>query len=235
MARAIGVLGGTFDPIHCGHIDVGRAAEQALPLTEVVVIPANIPPHRPQPIASAFHRFAMASLAVANLDRWRASDLELVAGARSFTTDTLGQLRNAGYAPLETYFITGADAFAEIESWRDFPGILDCANFAVVSRPGCPAPALHDSLPLLRSRMRQEPFENDRPAPLIFLIDRPTADVSATAIRRRLAAGESIDGLVPPMVRQHIERHGLYRAASAASHPSGMRETTPADRLHGKD
>src|SRR5438874_600709 len=132
MARTLGILGGTFDPVHCGHLDLGRAAQQALGFAELLVVPANIPPHRPQPAASAFHRFAMVSLAVAGLEGWRASDLELVADARSFTTDTLAQLRQQGYTPLELFFIIGADAFADIESWKDYPGILARAHFAVV-------------------------------------------------------------------------------------------------------
>src|SRR5438105_264881 len=101
----LGILGGTFDPIHCGHLDLGRAADRVLHLDEVLIMTANIPPHRPQPVASSYHRFAMTALAVAGLDRWRTSDLELEAGARSFTTDTLRMLAERGFAPRELYFI----------------------------------------------------------------------------------------------------------------------------------
>lgn len=213
-ARRLGILGGTFDPIHRGHLDLGRAAQAALELTDMLVVTANIPPHRPQPSASSYHRFAMTALAVAGLDGWRASDLELRIGAQSFTTDTLKELHQQGPPVSALFFVIGADAFAEIESWKDYPGILDCAHFAVVSRPSFAVEALPRLLPRLAGRMAQQPFEAlAQLRPMIFLIDAPTSDVSSTAIRRRRASGESIEGLVPPAVQQHIEQHGLYTSA----------------------
>jgi nicotinate-nucleotide adenylyltransferase len=236
MTRALGILGGTFDPIHDGHLDLGRAAQHALGLAELLVVPANIPPHRPQPIASAFHRFAMVSLAVADLEGWRASDLELVAGACSFTTDTLAELRRRGYAPLELFFIIGADAFAEIESWKDYPAILTRAHFAVVSRPGFAAGTLGQRLPQLAPRMVRQPLDLASPsAPMIHLIEAPTADVSSTQIRQRRAEGQSIAGLTPPLVQQHIERHELYAATGPGSHPLGAWSAASAGRLHGQN
>jgi nicotinate-nucleotide adenylyltransferase len=236
MTCALGILGGTFDPIHDGHLDLGRAAQDALGLTELLIVPANIPPHRPQPIASAFHRFAMVSLAVAGLEGWRASDLELVAAARSFTTDTLAELRQRGYAPLELFFVIGADAFAEIESWKDYPAILTRAHFVVVSRPGFAADALGRRLPLLAPRMMRQPFKGaSQSGPMIYLIEAPTANVSSTAIRQRRAEGQSIAGLVPPMVQQHIEQHRLYAAPRPDSHRLGAGSAQSADRLHGQD
>src|SRR5438270_510618 len=117
MARRIGILGGTFDPIHCGHLDVADAAHAALGLEAVIVITSNIPPHRAQPQASAYHRFAMTAIAVSHRAGWKADDLELLVGAPSYTSGTLDRLHARGYAPAELFFIIGADAFAEIESW----------------------------------------------------------------------------------------------------------------------
>ena len=232
--RRLGILGGTFDPIHRGHLDLGRAAQAALDLTEVLVVPANIPPHRPQPFASSYHRFAMTALAVAGLEGWRASDLELRAGAQSFTTDTLKGLHQQGHPVSALFFVIGADAFAEIEGWKDSPGILDRAHFAVVPRPSFAVEALPRLLPRLAGRMARRPFE--APAqlcPMIFLIDAPTSDVSSTAIRRRRAAGESIEGLVPPAVRQHIEQHGLYTSTVPDPGALDAQGAPAADRLHG--
>jgi len=210
MARRIGILGGTFDPIHCGHLDVADAAHAALRFDRMLVIASNIPPHRPQPFASPYHRFAMTALAVADRPGWIADDVELRVGAPSYTSGTLTQLHTRGYTPEELFFVIGADAFAEIESWFDYPALLAKAQFAVVSRPGHPVTALPARLQTGTGRGQ---------APSQFLIDVPTADVSSTAIRGRIAAGQSIAGMVPAAVQQHIERHGLYSAG----------------RLHGKD
>jgi nicotinate-nucleotide adenylyltransferase len=233
--RRIGILGGTFDPIHCGHLDVGSVAESALGLTQVVVIAANIPPHRPQPVASSYHRFAMVALAIGEHERWRASDLELNIGSPSFTTGTLQRFHDNGFAAGELFFLIGADAFAEIESWKDFPVILDRAHFAVVSRPGFPVTNLALRLPALAPRMTGPSEVATRRMPSIFLIDAPTASVSATAIRQRCTNGQSITGLVPPAVRQHIERHGLYSATMTREIGIDIHPTSPAGRLHGQD
>src|SRR5437763_15632621 len=96
--RRTGILGGTFDPIHCAHPDVGRAPERPLGLTRIVLIPANTPPHRPQPVASSYHRFAMVALAIGGHERWRASDVELGTGLPSFTSGTLEHFHDRGFA-----------------------------------------------------------------------------------------------------------------------------------------
>jgi nicotinate-nucleotide adenylyltransferase len=235
--RRIGILGGTFDPIHCGHLDIGHAALSTLGLSDMLVVVSNIPPHRPQPLASSYHRFAMAAMAVAGRERWRASDLELAVGAPSFTTGTLQRFHDSGYASTELFFVIGTDAFADVESWKDYPAILDRAHFAVVSRPGFPVSGIPARLPALAARMAS-PAMLDSATPLIFLLDASTADVSATAIRQRCAAGESIAGLVPPAVQQHIVQHALYSSppAGRSSEPAhDARRPPAASRLHGQN
>jgi len=233
--RRIGLLGGTFDPIHCGHLDLGSAAEHALELTEMIVIPSNIPPHRPPPVASSYHRFAMVALAIAGHERWRASDLELGVGLPSFTTETLQHFHARGFAATELFFVIGADAFVEIESWKDYPAILDRAHFAVVARPGFRTKEIIERLPELLPRMTSPAEAEGHGTPLIFLIPAKTADVSASAIRQRCATGESIEGLVPPAVGQHIERHALYATTSRTEPGTGTHRPSPAGRLHGQD
>jgi nicotinate-nucleotide adenylyltransferase len=235
-ARRIGILGGTFDPIHVGHLDLADAAERALRLTRLLVVTANVPPHRPQPESSAFHRFAMVAIAVLDRPAWRAADLELRSDAPSYTAFTLAKFQDRGFKPSELFFILGADAFADIESWRDYPQILEAANFAVVSRPGFPVQALSARLPALARRMREPALEGrDHARPLIFLIDQATADVSSTAIRQRIAARESIEELVPPLVRQHIEQHGLYTSPMPGRRAIDAAEIPAAGRLHGQE
>jgi nicotinate-nucleotide adenylyltransferase len=235
MSRRIGILGGTFDPIHCGHIDIGAAAYESLGLTRVFVIPANIPPHRPQPFASAFHRFAMVALTVACRPGWRASDLELRGEAPSYTSATLKHFHDRGYAPSELFFVLGADAFAEIGSWKDYPKILERAHFAVVSRPGCSVEDLPRRLPLLASRMARPPLDPmSHVDSSIFLIDARTSDVSSTAIRQRRADGVPITGMVDLGVQQHIEQHGLYTSNTPGRRGSDQTPRPAAGRLHGQ-
>ncbi|MEO8257400.1 MAG: nicotinate-nucleotide adenylyltransferase [Acidobacteriota bacterium] len=276
--RRVGILGGTFDPIHCGHLDAGAAAQTALDLGELLVLPSNIPPHRPQPEASGYHRFAMVALAIAGRRGWRALDLELREDGRSYTSDSLHRLHHQGFDAQELYFVTGADAFLEIATWKHYPAVLNLAHFAVISRRGTPVGELPARLPALADRMRtMDPavsFQADRgaagrsedrplqesgverreagfagrsddrpplgesgvghafqgvpasePIPtqetVIFLIDVPTANVSATAIRGALANRQPIAGMVPPAVRQHIEQHALYQDVTAATGSGG--------------
>lgn len=200
------------------------AARAALALDRVVVMPAGVPPHRAnEPAVSGFHRFAMASIAIAGLDGLAVSDMELTAPPPSYTADTLARVRaGTGLPPSQIFFIAGADAFAEIATWHRYPEVLDLANFAVVSRPGFPVARLRELLPSLAPRMVQtrEPEGLVR-GPAIFLVDAHTADVSSTEIRRRLLAGEPVTGMVPPGVETHILQNGLYchvTTLSAADH-----------------
>jgi nicotinate-nucleotide adenylyltransferase len=177
----------------------------------------------------------MVSLAVAGRRGWRASDVELRHEAPSYTSTTLRRFEGRGYAPAELFFLIGADAFADIGSWRDFPRILDRAHFVVVSRPGQAASGMVERLPALASRMvPAAEFVHDA-RPSIILIDRQTADVSSTAIRSRLAHGEPIDGMVDPRVQQHIEQHRLYRPATPDRRIASETVESRAGRLHGED
>jgi nicotinate-nucleotide adenylyltransferase len=210
MSQRIGVLGGTLDPMHLGHVEVARAARGALDLDRVIVVPSRIPPHRHnEPAASGFHRFAMAALYAADHDWMTVSDDELRAPGPSFTADTLDRLRSSGLGPLQIVFITGADAFAEIETWHRYPEVLDLAHFAVVSRPGLPVRELPSRLPALRSRFVEPPVTRSS-VPGIFLVEAQTPDISSSDVRRRLAAGDPVTGMICRSVERHITRHQLY-------------------------
>jgi nicotinate-nucleotide adenylyltransferase len=207
----VGLLGGTFDPIHCGHLAVARAAQQALALDRVWFVPSARPPHRPDsPQASEYHRVAMIRLAMQADAGWEVSDLELRRHGPSYTYDTLTTLGRDGLAPSQIFFITGADAFAEIATWYRYPDVLDLAHFVVVARPGFSIEALRERIPALADRMIQ-PAELAVPStPRIILVAADTPDVSSTAIRGRVARRESLDGLVPSAVSAYISQHGLY-------------------------
>jgi nicotinate-nucleotide adenylyltransferase len=232
--RRIGILGGTFDPIHQGHLDLGIAAQKALGLQQLLVMPASLPPHRDQPIASSFHRFAMVAIAVAGHDGWQASEFELRHNIPSYTTTTLQRLHDKGYRPQELFFLTGADAFARITTWKDYPALLDAAHFAVVSRPGHPVDALRAQLPELTARMTTADALQSASSTSIILINATTLKTSSTEIRAHCARHEPIDGLVAAGVQQHIARHGLYASLESDRRLHDPSQPPAAGRLHGQ-
>jgi len=197
----LGILGGTFDPIHVGHLDAADAARSALTLDEVLFIPSHDPPHRPaDPLATPFHRFALVALAIQDRPGYRASDIELRRSGPTYTVATLRELHQSGWKPSQIFFILGADAFAEIATWYQYPAVLECANFAVISRPGATTEATAAAVP-------------GDTGTGIYHVEARTRDVSSTLIRARLAAGQPIDDLTPPAVAGHIRAHQLYGAA----------------------
>jgi nicotinate-nucleotide adenylyltransferase len=211
--KRLGVLGGTFDPIHFGHLDAADAARRALELTEVLFIPSHDPPHRStDPHASDAHRFAMVALAINGCPAYGVSDLELRRGGNSYTADTLRSLHAAGWKASQIFFILGADAFAEIATWYEFPAVLDAAHFAVIARPGTTLEQAAARTPALGRRIHPSPTSIDQSLETgVVLIEAVTRDVSSTSIRAHLSAGQPIDHLVPPAVARHIAAHHLYR------------------------
>lgn len=202
----LGVLGGTFDPIHNGHVAAAEAAQQTLGLDAITLVPSHIPPHRHDPVgATGEQRYEMTQLAATGHPGWSASRLELNREGPSFTYDTLVTL---GEAPSESkgtqiFFITGADAFAEIATWSRYPAVLDLANFVVVSRPGITLDSLRARVP---SAFRDRPTASTR----VILVEAHTPDISSTDIRRRVRAGHTLSGFVPDSVARYIAEHRLY-------------------------
>ena len=200
----LGVVGGTFDPIHNGHIAAGRAAQDALELDAMLLVPSHIPPHRLDPVrATSEQRFEMARLAAQDFRGWSASRLEIDRTGPSYTFDTLTALKQRGDVEWQLFFIIGADAFAEIASWSRYPAVLDLANFVVVSRPGITLDSLHDRVP---SAFRDRQSASTR----VILLEAHTPDISSTDIRRRVRSGDSLTGLVPDAVARYIAAHALY-------------------------
>ena len=200
----LGVLGGTFDPIHHGHVAAAEAAQRALDLDAVMLVPSHIPPHRQDPVgATGEQRFAMAQLAAAGRPGWAASRIEVDRQGPSYTYDTLAEIGKQR-ASTQIYFILGADAFAEIATWSRYPAVLDLAHFVVVSRPGITLDSLHARVP---SAFSPRPSAKTR----VILVEAATPDVSSTDIRRRASAGDSLTNLVPDAVADYIHAHRLYR------------------------
>jgi nicotinate-nucleotide adenylyltransferase len=200
----LGVLGGTFDPIHNGHLAAAEAAQASLSLDAITLIPSRVPPHRQDPVgASAEQRFEMAALAANEKPGWSASRIEIDREGPSYTYDTLVQLAQRVSVTSQFFFILGADAFAEIATWSRYPAVLDLAHFVVVSRPGITLDSLRERVP---SAFSPRPSAKTR----VILVEANTPDVSSTEIRRRVRAGETLAGLVPTSVADYIQKHRLY-------------------------
>jgi nicotinate-nucleotide adenylyltransferase len=217
----LGILGGAFDPIHLGHLEAADAALRGMGLDQVLFVPTHVPPHRGAPRASSYHRFAMAALAILPYQSFGLSDMELRRTEPSYTAVTLRRLHARGLAPSQLFFITGVDAFAEIATWYDYPAVLDASHFIVVSRPGYRPEDLGTRLPELRGRFvdagAAAPAGAARPGTAVHVLRAETKDVSSTEVRRRFAAGEALDDLVPGTVAAYAHRHRLYVAAPDAA------------------
>ena len=215
----VGVLGGTFDPIHIGHLVIAEEARVRLELAQVIFIPTGQPWLKgEQPVASAEHRFNMVRLAVASNLYFRAAGNEIDRPGPTYTVDTLAELREELGRAAELYFILGRDALGQFHRWQDPERVLELCNLVIVSRPG-----YHESgLEGLLARYPQA-------ASLLAALPSPSIDVSGTDIRRRAAGGISFRYQVPDAVAQYIREHRLYQAdpgGAAGCGPEGADETT---------
>ena len=217
---SIGVLGGTFDPFHLGHLALARAARDALGLERILVVPAASPPHKPgRPISDGETRLALVRAGIAGEHGLEASRVELDRPGPSWTVDTLAAIaaseRAAGRPPDLTLVLSG-ESFAGFAGWRKPERILDLARIAVAPRAGHPAPDLD-------AFERTFPGRRDR----VLLFDAPPVDVSASEIRRRASRGEPIDAFVPTGVAARIERDRLYRQTDRQEDLSPVTDPLP--------
>lgn len=220
-ASRIGILGGTFDPIHVGHLDAALAAKQTLALNEILVVPSRFTPHKsPKEQVSWHHRFTMSELATADIPDMRVSDIEfkMPSSSPSYTSLTLQKLSKSGYSSQQLFFIIGSDAFSEIGQWHNYPQVIEQSHFVVISRLGLSNTALRKKLPSLSGRMHTISPTNDRSAvlarttksPTIWLVETKTRNVSSSDVRELLSNNQSAEGLVPAAVRSYISKHHLY-------------------------
>jgi nicotinate-nucleotide adenylyltransferase len=195
----IGVLGGTFDPIHLGHLIIAEEARDRLDLEEVCFVPARDPWMKAgQPLTSGHDRLSMARLAMEDNPFFRVSTLELERPGPSYTVDTLRELQEDYGPEAQLFFILGSDAFARFDEWKDTEGILGLATLVVVDRPGATA----------STEAIDQQVGN---AGSVERVRGVHLEISAKDIRRRVAAGASIRYLVPEPVERYIYARGLYR------------------------
>lgn len=213
----VGLLGGTFDPIHLAHLRLAQEALDTCALAQVRFIPNAQPPHRSTPGVSAQHRFRMVQLAIAGESRFLADDRELRRDAASYTVDTVADLRTDLGADRPLCLIVGADAFALFDTWKHWEALLDAVHVIVATRPGSTTePAGGDLRDHAARRRTTDPTDLSRsPAGRIYRLPITALDISASAIRRELAAGRSPRYLLPDSVLGYIDSNHLYRSPDA--------------------
>jgi nicotinate-nucleotide adenylyltransferase len=222
----IGVLGGTFNPIHFGHLYIARNIQRLFSLSQVHFVVATKPPHKIfEDVIPFVHRYAMVSLATANMPSFIPSLVELEPQASPFSVDTMSKIAHCmGRKRCVLYFIAGGDSLLEVKSWREIEKLLKSYNFIFVSRPGIERPDPADVLPAsavsrvldltgfrrvqLRQRIEAEQAAKNR----IYIVDIGSPDISATRIRSLVAGQERIHRMLPKLVREYIRKLHLYGA-----------------------
>ena len=196
----IGVLGGTFDPVHMGHLTVAEEARESLNLSEILLVPAGKPLLKPEhPITPAEHRLQMLRLAIADKPCFKVSAVEVERSGPSYTVDTIAELRGRHDSGDDIFFILGWDSLAQLPEWREPSRLIKMCYLVAVPRPGCQRPdlvALEASIPGISQR--------------VVVLEKPQIDISASAIRELAAKGQTLSHLVPGAVAEYIKKHKLY-------------------------
>ncbi|NLA27894.1 MAG: nicotinate-nucleotide adenylyltransferase [Firmicutes bacterium] len=198
----IGLMGGTFDPVHIGHLVSAEEARQQFSLDYVVFIPAGLPPHKEkEQVSPAEHRYLMTTLAVMSNPSFVVSRVEVDKDEPTYTIDTLSHFTDSCAPGTNFFFITGADAIMEILTWKDYFKLIRLCTFIAVSRPEFPLERLGETTAKLSLELRTK----------IHLLEIPALAISSTFIRKRVALGKTIKYLTPEPVEQYIKKHGLYK------------------------
>jgi nicotinate-nucleotide adenylyltransferase len=219
-ASRIGIFGGTFNPIHVGHLRAAEEVREAQGLDEIRLVVAALPPHKEVGgVVAAAHRLRMVELAVAGVPGFRASGLELERPGPSYSIDTIRDVAREVGPTYRIVFVIGFDAFRDFHTWRDYAAIFGLCDVVVVTRPPWPERLDPEVIPVAARDAfwydsSSESFRH-RSGHVLTLQRITSLDVSAAALRARLAAGRSVRFLVPPAVEAYIAAHGLYREGDA--------------------
>lgn len=219
MTKKLGILGGTFNPIHVGHLAAAEEVRERLDLERVLFIPSFLPPHKDdEAIPPAAQRLAMVKIAIAGNPQFSLSDIEVQRGGKSYTVDTVTDLHRA-YPGAEFFFITGLDSFLDIQTWKDWERLLGLCSFVVLSRQGHAFTDLVNFPFMKTSKQKLEVLDSGEQARIkaetpagmsIWLEQVPLYDISSTDIRKRIRQGRSIKYLLPDEVETYIINNTLY-------------------------
>ena len=197
----IGIMGGTFDPIHYAHLATAEFIRDNYKLDKILFIPSGNPPHKNQNITDKYDRYNMVLLSTVNNDDFIVSDIEIKRQEKTYTIDTLKYLKQK-YINAEIYFITGADAICDIETWKDVEGNFKLANFIAATRPGI-------SLLIANKKIKELKDKYNANIESVYV---PSLDISSTYIRQQLKTNNTIRYLVPELVQEYIHSKGLYNS-----------------------
>ncbi len=225
-SQKIGLLGGTFDPVHNGHLAVANHVLRALALNSIWFIPASLPPHKDGhedgcEISSFSHRIAMLKKAISQNPSFVVSDIEAKRSAPSYSIDTLHILLPQIEPKAELYFIIGTDAFLEINTWKRYRELPSLVRFVIISRPGFPPDKVETLIRTEFPGYELDPVSETWNSPerkeSFILQHMEPVPISSTGIRRKVERGEDITGLVPPAVEGYIRKQQLYRQNKTAN------------------
>lgn len=200
--KRIGIMGGTFDPIHFGHLVTAEEARINFELDKVIFVPTGNPPHKKDyEVTEPEHRYLMTALATNSNPFFEVSRIEIERKGYSYTVDTLNQFVEIYGKDTSLFFISGADAVLDILTWKNIKGVLDVCTFIAATRPGYPVKKLKDKLEEIKKLYGKD----------VYLLEVTAIAISSTEIRRRVKEGRSIKYLVPEGVEEYILKNGLYR------------------------
>lgn len=201
--KRIGILGGTFNPIHVGHLVMAEEVCKCHNLSKVIFVPTNIPPHKyTEDLADTHHRYRMVKEAISGNDKFAASDMEIKREGKSYTIDTVQEILHSSKEDSEIYLIMGADSLEELEIWKDVKKLSRLCHFVIVNRPGY---STNVSNRLADAIGKEKVLDIER-----LRIEIEPVGVSSTEIRKKLKGGADINGLVSPCVDVYIREYGLY-------------------------
>lgn len=224
--RKIGLLGGTFDPVHFGHLQLAESALKECGLDKVVFIPSAQPPHKNCASVTTFrHRLAMLMLAGEGRNGFECNAIEGILPKPSYTIDTLQALRKHYKNDCQLYFMIGADAFLDILTWKSPQELLHSANIILSQRKGYKGTQLSDLLKRLGYRAGDGSWHGDDGKKDIFILEKMPEDISSSGIRAKIRKGESVERFLPKQVIEYIQKHKLYQPEKAGKESCHLRDS----------